>query len=44
LWPTDWRGAEEELETEPDRIRHVYDVKAVRVEPVGLVDLWPVSG
>jgi hypothetical protein len=33
-----------ELETEPGRIRHVYDVKAVRVEPVGLVYLWPVSG
>ncbi len=33
-----------ELDTEPDRIRHVYDVKAVRVEPVGLVYLWPVSG
>ena len=33
-----------ELKTEPDRIRRVYDVKAVRIEPVGLVYLWPLSG
>ena len=35
---------EEELKTEPDRIRDVYEVKATRVEPVGLVYLWPVTG
>ena len=35
---------EEELRTEPDRIRNVYVVKAQRVEPVGLVYLWPVTG
>jgi superfamily II DNA or RNA helicase len=34
----------EELKTEPDRIREVYEVKATRVEPVGLVYLWPVTG
>ena len=33
-----------ELQTEPDRIRAVYAVKATRVEPVGLVYLWPVTG
>jgi ERCC4-related helicase len=33
-----------ELKTEPDRIQRVYDVKAVRVEPAGLVYLWPVTG
>ena len=34
----------EELKTEPDRIREVYSVKAKRIEPVGLVYLWPVTG
>lgn len=29
---------------EPERIRASYEVKATRVEPVGLVYLWPVSG
>lgn len=33
-----------ELETEPARIRASYDVKARRIEPVGVVYLWPVSG
>lgn len=35
---------DEELKTEPARIREVYDVKATRIEPVGLVYLWPVTG
>ena len=35
---------ETELEKEPQRIRDVYEVKARRIEPVGLVYLWPVSG
>ncbi len=35
---------EEELKGEPDRIREGYRVKAERVEPVGLVYLWPVTG
>lgn len=30
-----------DLQTEPDRIREFYEVKAQRVEPVGLVYLWP---
>jgi hypothetical protein len=34
----------QELRKEPDRIRAVYVVKAQRVEPVGLVYLWPVTG
>jgi len=33
-----------EIEQEPDRIRANYRVRAQRVEPVGLVYLWPVSG
>lgn len=32
-----------ELETEPERIRGLYEVKARRVEPIGLVYLWPVT-
>ncbi|MBL8824624.1 MAG: DEAD/DEAH box helicase, partial [Planctomycetia bacterium] len=34
----------EELETEPQRIKDVYEVQATRIEPVGLVYLWPVTG
>ena len=34
---------ETELETEPARIRDVYQVRARRVEPVGIVYLWPVT-
>lgn len=33
-----------EIQSEPERIRRTYDVKATRIEPVGLVYLWPVSG
>lgn len=33
----------EELANEPDRIRAIYQVQATRVEPVGLVYLWPVG-
>jgi superfamily II DNA or RNA helicase len=32
---------ERDLEHEPERIRHFYDVLATRVEPVGLIYLWP---
>jgi septum formation topological specificity factor MinE len=35
---------DEELEKEPARIREIYQVKAKRIEPVGLVYLWPVTG
>lgn len=35
---------EDELKGEPARIRAVYHVQAERVEPVGLVYLWPVTG
>ncbi|MBS1223302.1 MAG: helicase [Proteobacteria bacterium] len=33
-----------ELDREPARIREVYAVRATRLEPVGLVYLWPVTG
>jgi ERCC4-related helicase len=34
----------EELKTEPERIQELYTVIARRVEPIGLVYLWPVTG
>jgi hypothetical protein len=34
----------EEIETEPQRIQEIYQVKAQRIDPVGLVYLYPVSG
>jgi Helicase conserved C-terminal domain len=43
-WGSRLEAIETELDSEPDRIRAVYDVKARRVEPVGLVYLWPVTG
>ena len=33
-----------ELEDEPARVRASYEVRARRLEPVGLVYLWPASG
>ena len=30
-----------DLEREPKRIRHFYEIQRTRVEPVGLVYLWP---
>lgn len=42
-----WRkwleGVDLELEREPARIREFYQVKTTRIEPVGLVYLWPQS-
>ena len=35
---------DQEMKTEPERILHSYDVTAHRLEPVGIVYLWPVSG
>jgi len=43
-WARRLASIAEELEREPARIQGVYSVKARRVEPVGLVYLWPVSG
>lgn len=34
---------EKEISSEPERIEEIYQVKADRIEPVGLVYLWPVS-
>ncbi len=35
---------ERELEHEPERVRQFYEVRARRIEPVGLVYLWPETG
>lgn len=35
---------EHELQTEPGRIQELYQVRAQRIEPVGLVYLWPSTG
>jgi len=35
---------DEELRTEPKRIKDLYEIKATRLEPVGLIYLWPVTG
>ena len=43
-WEKRLRAIDRELATEPERIRSIYEVKARRIEPVGLVYLWPVSG
>jgi hypothetical protein len=34
---------EKEIETEPQRIRDLYEVKHCRLERVGLVYLWPTT-
>jgi len=43
-----WEGRltrlERELRDEPERLRNSYEVLAHRLEPVGIVYLWPVSG
>ncbi len=42
-WSARLESLERELEHEPARIRAGYEVRAQRVEPVGLVYLWPLS-
>jgi hypothetical protein len=43
-WEERLRAIDQELATEPARIRSIYEVKAERIEPVGLIYLWPVTG
>ena len=43
-WERRLQAIDRELATEPERIRAIYEVKAQRIEPVGLVYLWPVTG
>ena len=42
-WKDRLRDIEREIESEPKRIVSSYEVQARRIEPVGLVYLWPVS-
>ncbi|MGR3274617.1 DISARM system SNF2-like helicase DrmD [Acaryochloris marina NIES-2412] len=42
-WERRLRALEQEIATEPARIEQTYQVQASRVEPVGLVYLWPVT-
>ena len=43
-WRTRLTQFDRDLETEPPRIREFYEVRASRVEPIGLVYLWPDTG
>ena len=43
-WRTRLAQFDRDLETEPDRIREFYEVRARRVEPIGLAYLWPDTG
>ena len=43
-WKHRLKQFERDLETEPRRIRDFYRIRASRVEPVGLVYLWPETG
>lgn len=42
-WDVRVAQLETEISTEPERIRQTYEVKATRIEPVGIIYLWPVS-
>ena len=43
-WNRRLEAIETELMTEPRRIADMYGVRAVRVDPIGLVYLWPRTG
>ena len=43
-WKLRLQQFDRDLAEEPDRIRAFYEVKATRIEPVGLVYLWPETG
>jgi hypothetical protein len=42
-WARRLMAIADELHAEPERVRRSYEVKARRIEPVGLVYLWPLS-
>ena len=42
-WDRRLAELEAELENEPGRIRDIYSIRAKRIEPVGIVYLWPMS-
>jgi len=43
-WARKLADLERQLAEEPERIRRFYTVQAARLEPVGLVYLWPQTG
>ncbi|WP_442944635.1 DISARM system SNF2-like helicase DrmD [Nostoc sp.] len=43
-WEKRLQAIATELISEPARIEAAYKVKAVRVEPIGVIYLWPISG
>ena len=43
-WQQRLTTLKEEIETEPRRIKAAYEVKNQRLQPVGIVYLWPISG
>ena len=43
-WTTRLARLDRELSEEPGRLRQSYDARAHRIEPVGLVYLWPTIG
>lgn len=43
-WSTRLSRLDRELQEEPQRLRRSYEVRAHRIEPVGIVYLWPKSG
>ena len=43
-WRTRLAQFDRDMEMEPARIREFYQVRAKRVEPLGLVCLWPDTG
>lgn len=43
-WSVRLQRLEQELKEEPRRVRQAYEVRAHRLEPIGLVYLWPTSG
>lgn len=43
-WALRLQRLERELQDEPQRVRQAYEVRAHRLEPIGLVYLWPASG
>ena len=43
-WRTRLAQFDRDLESEPARVREFYEVRAQRVEPIGLVYLWPDTG
>ena len=43
VWRDRLAQFESDIQTEPQRIKSFYEVRAMRIEPVGLAYLWPAS-